>query len=95
MVEINKELFKKLKAKLRLEEITEEDFDVILNDINKIHVLEDIITSIEKKIVQLKEETDNTVTKLNEKIKILLKEPEETEEDKKEKPEKHRTEETV
>lgn len=76
MVEIDKELFKKLKAKLRLEEITEEDFDVILNDINKIHVLEDIITSIEKKIVQLKEETDNTVNKLNEKIKILLKEPE-------------------
>lgn len=91
MVEINKELFKKLKAKLRLEEITEEDFDVILNDINKIHVLEDIIASIEKKIVQLKEETDNTVTKLNKKIKILLKEPEKN----KEKPEEHRTEETV
>ena len=90
MVEINKELFKKLKAKLRLEEITEEDFDVILNDINKIHVLEDIIASIEKKIVQLKEETDNTVNKLNEKIKILLKEPE-SEENK----EEHRTEETV
>lgn len=90
MVEIDKELFKKLKAKLRLEEITEEDFDVILNDINKIHVLEDIITSIEKKIVQLKEETDNTVNKLNEKIKILLKEPE-SEENK----EEHRTEETV
>ena len=86
MVEIDKELFKKLKVKLRSEEITEEDFDVILNDINKIHVLEDIITSIEKKIVQLKEETDNTVNKLNEKIKILLKEPE---------PEEHRTEETV
>ena len=86
MVEIDKELFKKLKAKLRLEEITEEDFDVILNDINKIHVLEDIITSIEKKIVQLKEETDNTVNKLNEKIKILLKEPE---------LEEHKTEETV
>lgn len=76
MVEIDKELFKKLKTKLRSEEITEEDFDVILNDINKIHVLEDIITSIEKKIVQLKEETDNTVNKLNEKIKILLNEPE-------------------
>lgn len=90
MVEIDKELFKKLKVKLRLEEITEEDFDVILNDINKIHVLEDIITSIEKKIVQLKEETDNTVNKLNEKIKILLKEPE-SEENK----EEHRTEETV
>lgn len=90
MVEIDKELFKKLKAKLRLEEITEEDFDVILNDINKIHVLEDIITSIEKKIVQLKEETDNTVNKLNEKIKILLNEPE-PEENK----EGHRTEETV
>jgi hypothetical protein len=90
MVEIDKELFKKLKAKLRSEEITEEDFDVILNDINKIHVLEDIITSIEKKIVQLKEETDNTVNKLNEKIKILLKEPE-SEENK----EEHRTEETV
>lgn len=90
MVEIDKELFKKLKVKLRLEEITEEDFDVILNDINKIHVLEDIITSIEKKIVQLKEETDNTVNKLNEKIKILLKEPE-SEESK----EEHRTEETV
>lgn len=90
MVEIDKELFKKLKAKLRSEEITEEDFDVILNDINKIHVLEDIITSIEKKIVQLKEETDNTVNKLNEKIKILLKEPK-SEENK----EEHRTEETV
>lgn len=90
MVEIDKELFKKLKAKLRSEEITEEDFDVILNDINKIHVLEDIITSIEKKIVQLKEETDNTVNKLNEKIKILLKEPE-SEENK----EEYRTEETV
>ena len=90
MVEIDKELFKKLKAKLRSEEITEEDFDVILNDINKIHVLEDIITSIEKKIVQLKEETDNTVNKLNEKIKILLKEPEHEESK-----EKHRTEETV
>lgn len=90
MVEINKELFKKLKAKLRSEEITEEDFDVILNDINKIHVLEDIITSIEKKIVQLKEETDNTVNKLNEKIKILLKEPEHEESK-----EEHRTEETV
>lgn len=90
MVEIDKELFKKLKAKLRSEEITEEDFDVILNDINKIHVLEDIITSIEKKIVQLKEETDNTVNKLNEKIKILLKEPE-PEENK----EERRTEETV
>lgn len=90
MVEIDKKLFKKLKAKLRLEEITEEDFDVILNDINKIHVLEDIITSIEKKIVQLKEETDNTVNKLNEKIKILLNEPE-PEESK----EEHRTEETV
>ena len=90
MVEIDKELFKKLKAKLRSEEITEEDFDVILNDINKIHVLEDIITSIEKKIVQLKEETDNTINKLNEKIKILLKEPE-SEENK----EEHRTEETV
>lgn len=90
MVEIDKELFKKLKAKLRSEEITEEDFDVILNDINKIHVLEDIITSIEKKIVQLKEETDNTVNKLNDKIKILLKEPE-PEESK----EEHRTEETV
>lgn len=90
MVKIDKELFKKLKAKLRSEEITEEDFDVILNDINKIHVLEDIITSIEKKIVQLKEETDNTVNKLNEKIKILLKEPE-SEENK----EEHRTEETV
>lgn len=90
MVEIDKELFKKLKAKLRSEEITEEDFDVILNDINKIHVLEDIITSIEKKIVQLKEETDNTVNKLNEKIKILLKEPE-PEESK----EEHRIEETV
>ena len=86
MVEIDKELFKKLKVKLRSEEITEEDFDVILNDINKIHVLEDIITSIEKKIVQLKEETDNTVNKLNEKIKILLNEPES---------EEHRTEETV
>lgn len=90
MVEIDKELFKKIKAKLRLEEITEEDFDVILNDINKIHVLEDIITSIEKKIVQLKEETDNTVNKFNDKIKILLKEPE-SEESK----EEHRTEETV
>lgn len=90
MVEIDKELFKKLKAKLRSEEITEEDFDVILNDINKIHVLEDIITSIEKKIVQLKEETDNTVNKLNDKIKILLKEPE-PEESK----EEHRTKETV
>nr|DAN81269.1 MAG TPA: hypothetical protein [Caudoviricetes sp.] len=90
MVEIDKELFKKLKAKLRSEEITEEDFDVILNDINKIHVLEDIITSIEKKIVQLKEETDNTVNKLNEKIKILLNEPEHEE-----KKEEHRTEETV
>lgn len=90
MVEIDKELFKKLKAKLRLEEITEEDFDVILNDINKIHVLEDIITSIEKKIVQLKEETDNTVNKLNDKIKILLKEPEHEESK-----EEHRTEETV
>jgi hypothetical protein len=90
MVEIDKELFKKLKAKLRSEEITEEDFDVILNDINKIHVLEDIITSIEKKIVQLKEETDNTVNKLNEKIKILLKEPEHEESK-----EEHRTEETV
>lgn len=90
MVEIDKELFKKLKVKLRLEEITEEDFDVILNDINKIHVLEDIITSIEKKIVQLKEETDNTVNKLNEKIKILLKEPE-PEENK----EEYRTGETV
>lgn len=90
MVEIDKELFKKLKVKLRSEEITEEDFDVILNDINKIHVLEDIITSIEKKIVQLKEETDNTVNKLNEKIKILLKEPE-SEESK----EEYRTEETV
>lgn len=90
MVEIDKELFKKLKAKLRSEEITEEDFDVILNDINKIHVLEDIIDSIEKKIVQLKEETDNTVNKLNEKIKILLKEPE-SEESK----EEHRTEEAV
>lgn len=90
MVKIDKELFKKLKAKLRSEEITEEDFDVILNDINKIHVLEDIITSIEKKIVQLKEETDNTINKLNEKIKILLKEPE-PEESK----EEHRTEETV
>lgn len=90
MVEIDKELFKKLKAKLRSEEITEEDFDVILNDINKIHVLEDIITSIEKKIVQLKEETDNTVNKLNEKIKILLNEhePEESKEE-------HKTEETV
>lgn len=90
MVEIDKELFKKLKTKLRSEEITEEDFDVILNDINKIHVLEDIITSIEKKIVQLKEETDNTVNKLNEKIKILLKEPEHEESK-----EEHRTEETV
>lgn len=90
MVEIDKELFKKLKAKLRSEEITEEDFDVILNDINKIHVLEDIITSIEKKIVQLKEETDNTVNKLNDKIKILLKEPE-LEENK----EERKTEETV
>lgn len=90
MVEIDKELFKKLKAKLRSEEVTEEDFDVILNDINKIHVLEDIITSIEKKIVQLKEETDNTVNKLNEKIKILLKEPEHEESK-----EEHRTEETV
>lgn len=90
MVEIDKELFKKLKAKLRSEEITEEDFDVILNNINKIHVLEDIITSIEKKIVQLKEETDNTVNKLNEKIKILLKEPEHEESK-----EEHRTEETV
>lgn len=90
MVEIDKELFKKLKAKLRSEEITEEDFDVILNDINKIHVLEDIITSIEKKIVQLKEETDNTVNKLNEKIKILLNEPEPEE-----KKEEHRTEEAV
>lgn len=90
MVEIDKELFKKLKAKLRSEEITEEDFDVILNDINKIHVLEDIITSIEKKIVQLKEETDNTVNKLNEKIKILLKEPEHEESK-----EENRTEETV
>ena len=90
MVEIDKELFKKLKAKLRSEEITEEDFDVILNYINKIHVLEDIITSIEKKIVQLKEETDNTVNKLNEKIKILLKEPEHEESK-----EEHRTEETV
>lgn len=91
MVEIDKELFKKLKAKLRSEEITEEDFDVILNDINKIHVLEDIITSIEKKIVQLKEETDNTVNKLNEKIKILLNEPESEEH----RTEEHRTEETV
>lgn len=90
MVEIDKELFKKLKTKLKSEEITEEDFDVILNDINKIHVLEDIITSIEKKIVQLKEETDNTVNKLNEKIKILLKEPEHEESK-----EEHRTEETV
>lgn len=90
MVEIDKELFKKLKAKLRSEEVTEEDFDVILNDINKIHVLEDIITSIEKKIVQLKEETDNTVNKLNEKIKILLKEPEHEKSK-----EEHRTEETV
>lgn len=90
MVEIDKELFKKLKAKLRSEEVTEEDFDVILNDINKIHVLEDIITSIEKKIVQLKEETDNTVNKLNEKIKILLKEPEHEESK-----EEYRTEETV
>nr|DAF07499.1 MAG TPA: hypothetical protein [Caudoviricetes sp.] len=90
MVEIDKELFKKLKTKLRSEEITEEDFDVILNDINKIHVLEDIITSIEKKIVQLKEETDNTVNKLNEKIKILLNEPEPEE-----KKEEHRIEETV
>ena len=90
MVEIDKELFKKLKTKLRSEEITEEDFNVILNDINKIHVLEDIITSIEKKIVQLKEETDNTVNKLNEKIKILLNEPEPEE-----KKEEHRIEETV
>lgn len=90
MVEIDKELFKKLKVKLRSEEITEEDFDVILNDINKIHVLEDIITSIEKKIVQLKEETDNTVNKLNEKIKILLNEPEPEE-----KKEEHRTGETA
>ena len=72
MVEINKEKFKELKQKLRENKITEDDFNLILNNINKIHQLQDVVALIERKIVKVKEETDNTIEKLNEKIKNLL-----------------------
>lgn len=72
MVEINKEKFKELKQKLRENKITEDDFNLILNNINKIHQLQNVVELIERKIVKVKEETDNTVNKLNEKMKNLL-----------------------
>jgi hypothetical protein len=72
MVEINKEKFKELKQKLRENKITEDDFNLILNDINKIHQLQNVVELIERKIIKVKEETDNTVNKLNEKMKNLL-----------------------
>lgn len=72
MVEINKEKFKELKQKLRENKITEDDFNLILNNINKIHQLQDVVELIERKIIKVKEETDNTVNKLNEKMKNLL-----------------------
>jgi hypothetical protein len=72
MVEINKEKFKELKQKLRENKITEDDFNLILNNINKIHQLQNVVELIERKIIKVKEETDNTVNKLNEKLKNLL-----------------------
>lgn len=72
MVEINKEKFKELKQKLRENKITEDDFNLILNNINKIHQLQDVVELIERKIIKVKEETDNTIEKLNEKMKNLL-----------------------
>ena len=72
MVEINKEKFKELKQKLRENKITEDDFNLILNDVNKIHQLQNVVELIERKIIKVKEETDNTVNKLNEKMKNLL-----------------------
>lgn len=72
MVEINKEKFKELKQKLRENKTTEDDFNLILNDINKIHQLQNVVESIERKIIKVKEETDNTINKLNEKMKNLL-----------------------
>lgn len=72
MVEINKEKFKELKQKLRENKITEDDFNLILNNINKIHQLQNVVELIERKIIKVKEETDNTVNKLNEKMKNLL-----------------------
>lgn len=72
MVEINKEKFKELKQKLRENKITEVDFNLILNNINKIHQLQNVVESIERKIIKVKEETDNTINKLNEKMKNLL-----------------------
>ena len=72
MVEINKEKFKELKQKLRENKITEDDFNLILNNINKIHQLQDVVELIERKIIKVKEEADNTVNKLNEKMKNLL-----------------------
>lgn len=72
MVEINKEKFKELKQKLRENKTTEDDFNLILNNINKIHQLQNVVELIERKIIKVKEETDNTVNKLNEKMKNLL-----------------------
>ena len=72
MVEINKEKFKELKQKLRENKTTEDDFNLILNDINKIHQLQNVVELIERKIIKEKEETDNTINKLNEKMKNLL-----------------------
>lgn len=72
MVEINKEKFKELKQKLRENKITEDDFNLILNNINKIHQLQNVVELIERKIIKVKEETDNTINKLNEKMKNLL-----------------------
>lgn len=71
MVEINKEKFKELKEKLRNNKITEDDFNKILEAINRIHQLQDIIELIERKIISVKEETDNCINKLNERINIL------------------------
>lgn len=72
MVEINKEKFKELKKKLRENKITEDDFNLILNNVNKIHQLQNVVELIERKIIKVKEETDNTINKLNEKMKNLL-----------------------
>lgn len=71
MVEINKEKFKELKEKLRNNKITEDDFNKILEAINRIHQLQDIVELIERKIISVKEETDNCINKLNEKMNIL------------------------
>ena len=48
MVEINKEKFKELKQKLRENKITEDDFNLILNNINKIHQLQNVVELIER-----------------------------------------------